>query len=114
MEVGSIPQQAQEKVAQIESADLVVAILADLDPQGVAAICSELQPLAESTRLAVLQNEKAGTPPATDSESPQKNEFPFLISWPLMRPDPAGEPVMSIFSAYQTVYAASDKFGAKA
>ena len=37
MEVDSIPQQTQEKPAQIESADLVVGILADLDPDGIEA-----------------------------------------------------------------------------
>ena len=113
MEVDSIPQQAQEKAAQIESADLVVAILADLDSHGIAAVCNELQPLSGSARLAVLQNEKSGTPATADSENTQKNAFPFLFSWPLLRPDPAGAPVMSMFSAYQSVLVASEKLGAR-
>jgi glucosylglycerate synthase len=114
LEVGTNPPPAQEKIEQLDSADLVVAILADLDPQGIATICNELQPLAGSARLAVLQNEKSGTPSAPDSESTPKSAFPFLISWPLLRPDPAGAPVMSMFGAYQSVFAASEKLGARA
>jgi hypothetical protein len=114
LEVGTIPSQAQEKIEQINSADLVVAILADLDSQGIAAVCNELQPLAGSARLAVLQNEKTSTPAAADSENTQKSAFPFLVSWPLLRPDPAGAPVMSMFGAYQSVFAASEKLGARA
>jgi len=113
VEVDSIPQQAQEKVAQIERADLVVAILADLDPQGIAAICNELQPLAGSARIAVLQNEKSGTPTGANAQNTQRSAFPFLVSWPLLRPDP-GAPVMSMFSAYQSAFVASEKLGARA
>ena len=114
MEVGTISPQAQEKIAQIDSADLVVAILADLDSQSLEAVCNELQPLAGSARLAVLQNEKTSTPTAADSENAQKSAFPFLVSWPLLRPDPAGAPVMSMFGAYQSVFAAGEKLGARA
>lgn len=112
--MGTISPQPQEKIEQIDSADLVVAILADLDAQGTAAVCNELQQLAGSARLAVLQNEKTSTPAAADSENAQKSAFPFLVSWPLLRPDPAGAPVMSMFGAYQSVFAASEKLGARA
>ena len=112
--MGTISPQPQEKIEQIDSADLVVAILADLDAQGIAAVCNELQQLAGSARLAVLQNEKTSTPAAADSENAQKSAFPFLVSWPLLRPDPAGAPVMSMFGAYQSVFAASEKLGARA
>jgi hypothetical protein len=112
--VDSIPQQAQEEIEHIESADLVVGILADLDSKGIATLCEDLQTLAGSPRLAVLQNEKGGNATPTDSETAEKRAFPFLVSWPLLQPDPAGAPVLNMFSAFQGVYAASDKLGARA
>jgi hypothetical protein len=112
--VDLIPQQAQEKIEQIDSADLVVGILADLDQKGIARVCEDLQTLPGSPRLAVLQNEKSGNQPPANSETVEKSPFPFLVSWPLLQPDPAGVPVLNMFAAYQSVYAASEKLGARA
>jgi glucosylglycerate synthase len=112
VELDSIPQQAQETVEKIDNADLVVGILADLDPERLTMLCEDLQTLVGSTRIVVLQNDKGGTPTPTPSEPAAKN--PFLVPWPLLRPDPAGAPVLSAFAAYQAVFAASEKLGARA
>jgi hypothetical protein len=114
VEVDSIPPKAQEKIEQIQSADLVVAILADLDSDTVATICRDLQTLEGSPRLAVLQNEKSAPATPAGAEPVEKSAFPFLISWPLLRPDPAGAPVLGMFGAYQTIFGASEKLGARA
>ncbi len=114
MEVDSISQQAQETIEKIENADLVVGILADLDPKDVAMLCDELQTLAGSTRIVVLQNDKDSSPTSTPSEAAAKSTFPFLVPWPLLRPDPAGATMLSAFAAYQAVFAASEKLGARA
>lgn len=114
MEVDSIPQKAREKIEQIDSADLVVAILADLDQNSIAMVCEDLQTLAGSPRLAVLQNEKSGNPALANPETAEKKSFPFLVSWPLLRPDPSGSAILSVFDAYQAVFAASEKLGARA
>ena len=114
MEVDSIPPQAQEKIEQMHSADLVVAILADLDPKGIAALCNDLQTLAGPPRVVVLQNEKSGAATPANAEAPEKSAFPFLVSWPLLRLDPAGGSVLSMFGAYQSVFAAGEKLGARA
>ncbi|MGB2665260.1 MAG: hypothetical protein WAK48_14740 [Candidatus Acidiferrum sp.] len=114
MEVDSISQQAQETIAKIENADLVVGILADLDPKDIAMLCDELQTVAGSTRIVVLQNDKGSSPTSTPSEASAKSTFPFLVPWPLLRPDPTGAPVLSAFAAYQAVFAASEKLGARA
>ena len=114
MEVDSIPQQAQEKIEQMGSVDLVVGILADLDPQGVSVVCNDLQTLAGSPRLAVLQNANGGSSTGTNSQTIEKSAFPFLVPWPLLQPDPAGPPVLHMLAAYQAVYAASEKLGARA
>jgi hypothetical protein len=112
--VDFIPQQAQEKIEQIDGADLVVGILADFDAKGIERVCEDLQTLAGSPRLAVLQNEKGGNGLPANSETVEKRRFPFLISWPLLQPDLAGAPVLNMFAAYQAVYAASEKLGARA
>jgi glucosylglycerate synthase len=114
VEVDSIPQQAQETIEKIDNADLVVGILADLDPERVTMLCEDLQTLDGSTRIVVLQNDKGSSPTATPSEAAAKSAFPFLVPWPLLRPDPAGAPVLSAFAAYQAVFAASEKLGARA
>jgi len=114
VEVDSIAPQPQERIEQIESADLVVAILADLDSQSLAALCNDLQTLEGSPRLAVLQNEKSGAAAPAHAETAEKSIFPFLISWPLLRPDPAGTLALSMFAAYQSVFAAGEKLGARA
>ena len=114
MPVDSIPQQAQEKIEQIESADVVVGILADLDHPDIVSLCESLQKLAGSPRLAVLRNEKGGNAPPPDSELAEMRAFPFLVSWPLLQPDAAGAPILNLFAAFQAVYAASEKLGARA
>ena len=112
MAVDSIPQQAQETIEKIDNADLVVGILADLEPERVTMLCEDLQTLDGSTRIVVLQNDKGSSPTPTPSEPSAKSAFPFLVPWPLLRPDPAGAP--SAFAAYQAVFAASEKLGARA
>jgi glucosylglycerate synthase len=114
VELDSIPQQAQETVEKIDNADLVVGVLADLDPERLTMLCEDLQTLDGSTRIVVLQNDKGSSPTPTPSEAAAKNAFPFLVPWPLLRPDLAGAPVLSAFAAYQAVFAASEKLGARA
>lgn len=114
MEVGDIPQQAQEKIEQIDKADLVVGILADLDRDGVAALCSDLQTLPGSPRIALLQNDHSGNPAPASAGNAEKTAAPFLVPWPLLPPDNAGAPVLSVFGAYQAVFAAGEKLGARA
>jgi glucosylglycerate synthase len=114
VEVDSIPQQAQEKIEQINNADLVVGILADLDPKSIAMVCDDLQALAGSPRIVVLQNDKGDSPTPANSDTAEKAAFPFLVSWPLLRPDPGGAPMLSVVGAYQRVFAASEKLGARA
>jgi hypothetical protein len=113
VEVDSIPQQAQEAIEKIERADLVIGILADLGPNGIAMLCDDLQTLG-SARIVVLQNDKDAGPTPTPSEPAGKSSFPFVLPWPLLRPDPAGDPVLNAFAAYQAVFAASEKLGARA
>jgi hypothetical protein len=114
VEVESIPQQALEKIEQISSADLVVGILADLDREGIARLCDDLQTLPGSPRIAVLQNDKGASPTSPNPETAETSGFPFLVSWPFFRPDLTGTPMSSLFGAYQAVFSGSEKLGARA
>jgi hypothetical protein len=114
VEVDTIPQQAQEKIQEISNADLVIGILADFDRDSIATLCDGLRGLPGSPRIAVLQNGHAGAPITANADTGEKSTSPFLVSWPMLRPDTAGAPMLSLVEAYQSVYAASDQLRARA
>ncbi len=114
MEVDAIPQQTQEKVAQIDSADLVVGILADLGKDGIAALREGLRTLPGSPRIVVLQRDPVGNAPSASSQTGQEDVSPYLLPWSAVGPDPLGVPMQSISIACQSLFAASEKMGARA
>jgi hypothetical protein len=115
MEVEPIPQQVQEKTEQlINSADLVVGVLAELDQEGLVMVCDALRTLSGSPRIAILQDDHAANPAVTNPETADKNASPYLVPWPLLRPDTPGMSVVSMSAAYQSVFAAGEKLGAQA
>ena len=117
MEVEPIPEQVQvqEKIEQVDSADLVVGVLAELDQVGLAAVCDALGTLPGSPRVVVLRDDRAANPgqsnvePATPSASSC-----HLVPWSLLGSATPGMPVVGTSAAYQSVFAASEKFGARA
>ena len=114
MELDSIPQQTQEMVEQIDSADLVVGILADLDQDGVATLCEGLRTLPGSLRIVVLQSDPVGKASAADSQAAEENASLSLLPWSVFGPDPLGAPLERMSIACQSLFAASDKLGARA
>lgn len=114
MEVDSIPQQTQEKIAQIDSADLVVGVLADLGKDGIVALCEGLRTLPGSPRIVVLQRDPIGNAPAASSQMAQEDISPFLLPWSAVGPDPLEAPMQSISVACQSLFAVSEKLGARA
>jgi hypothetical protein len=114
VEVEPIPQQVQEKVEQVESADLVVGVLAEIDQDGLGMVCDALLTLSGSLRIAVLQDNHAASPGATNSERAEKSVSPLLVPWPLFRPETRDTPAVSMSTAYQSVFAACEKLGARA
>ncbi len=115
MEVGSIPQQTQEKTAPIDSADLVVGILADLDRSGVQMLCEELRTLPGSPRIVVLQRDRIGNAvAATSQEAQQADTSLSLMPWSAVGPDPMGAPMQSISIACQSLFAVTEKLAARA
>ena len=113
MEVDSIPQQSQEKTAQIDSADLVVGVLADLGKDGLMNLCEGLRTLPGSPRILILRRDAAGGTAAANSPSTQEDTSLSLLPWSAMGPDPLGAPLQSISIACQSLFAVTEKLGAR-
>jgi len=109
-----IPQQALEKIEQIDAADLVVGILADLDQETVTMVHEALRRLHGDPRIVVLSSNGSSAPANTDSMSSGKGASLSVVPWPLIGPDTSGAPIQSISTAYQSIFAASEKLGARA
>ena len=119
METDSIPQQAPEL---IESADLVVSILAELDADFVTKTYDALRSLPVPLRIAVVDNEqKPGSPPVSSEaaeksaveERAQKNAAVFHVSSPSTRPEGNATGVFRLSGAYQSVFAVALKLKAR-
>jgi hypothetical protein len=72
VEGDSIPQQALEKIEQIDAADLVVGILADLDQATVATVHEALRTLHGDLRIVILSSDGSLIQAHADSASSGK------------------------------------------
>ena len=113
MATDSIPGQAPQTTDQIDSADLVVGILAEFRPDGIAALCDALRTLPGSPRIAVLRNDQAGIPAGADQESPGKGPSLFFVPSNLARPEGPDGSVLSMFAAYESLFATSERLGVR-
>jgi glucosylglycerate synthase len=113
-----IPQQVEQKIELVESADLVVGVLAEFNPESLATLCETLRTLSGTPRIAVLRDDHAVNPALDPAKSnPETYEecgSTFLVPWPLLRPETPDTPMLSMSAAYQSVFAASEKLGARA
>lgn len=114
MEVDSVAPQSSEKIEQIESADLIVGILADIGKEGAEGLVESLQSLPGSPRIVVLQNESpkdavAPTPPADE-----KHLSISVIPWKQAGGAAPGAPADLLSAAYRSVLTTSEKLSARA
>jgi hypothetical protein len=114
LEVDSIAQQTPEKVAQVDSADLVVGILAGVDRNGLSKLCDGLRALSGSPRIVILQSDAAGGSAAPNAPAVDPNSAISFLSWSVVAPDPSATPLQSISSAFQLLFAATQKLSARA
>ena len=122
MEAEAIPQRAEEKTDEIVSADLVIAVLAELDSVVVGGMCEALETLPGPLKIAVLQKEGRPTPPSGNPEvsetaasskvTPQASVF--HVPWPLTKPEGASAGVTSMVATYRSAFAAAEKMQARA
>ena len=113
MEVDSIPQQSQEKTAQIDSADIVVGVLAELGLDDVTSMCEGLRGLPGSPRVVVLHRDPVGNAVTANSQTAQMNAPVSLLPWSVVGPDPLGTS-QSVSIACQSLFALTEKLGARA
>jgi hypothetical protein len=109
-----IPQQASEKIEQIDAADLVVGILADLDQETVTTVHEALRKLHGDPRIVVLSSNGSSAQVNADSTSSGKGASLSVVPWPEIGSDSSSAPMQSIATAYQSIFAASEKLGARA
>jgi len=109
-----IPEQALEKIEQIGAADVVVGILADLDQETVKTVHEALRTLDGDPRIVVLSSNGTSAQAYADSASAGKGPWLSVVPWPLIGPDASVAPMQSISTAYQSIFAAGGKLGARA
>ena len=115
MEVEPIHEQVQEKIEQVDSADLVVGVIAELDHEGLVSVFEALQILPGSPRVVVLRDERSANPGQSYAEPAEASGSAcHVIRWPLSGSGAPDTPVAGVAAAYQAVFAASEKFGARA
>jgi glucosylglycerate synthase len=108
----SSPGQDSEKIERADNADLVLGILAEFDPEGIATVCDTLRTLPGSPRIAVVGNDHASQAP-TSSEGPETSASVFFLPPSVAKPEIPGAPVLNMFAAYESIFAASEKVGAR-
>jgi hypothetical protein len=114
-----IPEQALEKIEQVDAADLVVGVLADLDQETVATVHEALRTLHGDLRIVVLSSvvlSSDGNSVRSQTDSAGAGNGPRLsvVPWPSITPDASGAPMLSISTAYQSIFAAGERLGARA
>jgi hypothetical protein len=115
VEAGPISEQVQEKVEKVDSVDLVVGVIAELDQAGLAAVCDAMRVLPGSPRVVVLRDDRTAKPDQSAvAEGEPSASSCHLVPWPLLGSATPGTPAVGTTSAYQSVFAASEKFGARA
>ena len=102
----------QEQIDRADHADLVVGILAEIDPDGIATVCDTLRRLPGSPRIAVVGNDRV-SPAPTGSEGPETSASVFFLPSSVAKPEIPGGPVLDMFAAYESIFAASEKVGAR-
>ncbi|HLJ41925.1 MAG TPA: hypothetical protein VKT50_10600 [Candidatus Acidoferrales bacterium] len=113
MEVDSVPQQAVQEIGQIDSADLVVGIIADLSQEGVAQICDALRTFPGNPRIVVLQNRLASGSTSADSVAPAQDSSLSLIPWVLHPQSSPTTPLGSVLAAYQSTLTVGARLGVR-
>jgi len=95
------------------SADLVVGVLGESDPNTVAKMCDELRTVPGPLRIAVLHDDGQEGPPPVISETTQGRAFVFLASSLLPKSDFSATGLPSMYETYQSVFAAAEKLQAR-
>jgi glucosylglycerate synthase len=112
-ELSTIPQAAPQNSEQMDSADVVVGILAELDQDNLAIVCDSFRALPGAPRIAVLQYNNAGDIAPPISQSGDSGASVFFVPASPARSDTPRAPAVGMSSAYQSVFTEGERLGAK-
>lgn len=113
----TIAQPTQERIDTIErlgSADLVVGIFGAPDQDSVAMVCEARTRLSGSPRIVILQGGPSSGLAKPTATVAGGNSSVSVISWSALGPETLGTGMPSISAAYQSVFTASERLGARA
>src|SRR5215469_16039032 len=106
--------QSMEPTAdRIDSADLLVAVLGELDSNGIATICDALHTLPAKLRIAVSHDGQEERAAQVNAEPTQEFASVFFVPSLLAKPSTLATRVQSMSETYQSVFAAADKLQAR-
>jgi glucosylglycerate synthase len=114
VEVDSVSTPASTNGEQVERADLVVAVLAELDEGAIAALTEGLRALPGSRRIVVTLRDGAAIPPGNSGLTSETESRLTMVPWPALGLDTSGPPLPSISAGYQSIFTASLKLEAQA
>jgi len=112
VDVESIPQQPLEKTAPVESADVVVGLLATLANDAMQAFFQALHELPGSPKIVVLHGEPGSAAAAATPQAVEGNSSVSVLPWSMLNAEPA-TPVQGISAAFRSLFAATEKLGAR-
>jgi len=109
-----VQQHALGKIEDLDAADLVVGILADLDQETAATVYEALRTLQGDLRIAILSTNVGSVQADPDWVSSRKGPLLSVVPWPATGPDASNAPMQSISAAYQSILTAGEMLGARA
>jgi hypothetical protein len=114
VEVDSIPKTAPGQDEEVERADLVVAILSDLDVQSINTLCDGLRTLPESMRIVVASRDGSVIAGASRPANLENGSHLTIVPWQRIGLDVSGPPIPTISNGYQSIFSASLNLEARA
>ena len=113
MQADSIAQQTEQTADQIDSADLIVGVLAELDSNATAKMCDGLRALPADLRIVVLHEAPQEEAASANTEAPQQRASVFFVPSLLAKPSAHAPGIKSMSETYQSVFAAAEKLQAR-
>jgi len=113
VEADSIAQPMEPTADQIDSADLLVAVLGEFDSKGIATMCDAFRTLAAKLRVAVSHEAREESAAPVNAEPTQESASVFFVPSLLAKPSSLATGVQSMSDTYQSVFAAADKLQAR-
>lgn len=114
MEGDILQQNTPKKIEDIDAADLVVGILADLDQETAGTLFEALRIFHGDLRIAILSSGAGLVEAEPDSVGSGKGPRLSVVPWPTTGPDTSGGPMQSISAAYELIFAVGGALGARA